>query len=50
MGKRDNEERELKFPVEGLEGVRERLVAMEAERVGPAAFEDNWLLDRHGEL
>jgi predicted adenylyl cyclase CyaB len=50
MGKRDSEERELKFPVEGLEGVRERLVAMEAERVGPPAFEDNWLLDRQGEL
>jgi predicted adenylyl cyclase CyaB len=43
-------ERELKFPVEGLEGVRERLVELEAERLGPASFEDNWLFDRGGEL
>jgi predicted adenylyl cyclase CyaB len=49
MGKR-GEERELKFPVEGLEGVRERLVSLDAERVGAAALEDNWLLDRDGEL
>jgi len=45
-----NQERELKFPVEGLEGLRERLVEIEAERVGPASFEDNWVLDRDGEL
>lgn len=43
-------ERELKFRVEGLDFVRERLVEMEAERVGPASFEDNWILDRDGEL
>ena len=44
------EERELKFRAEGLEAVRERLLELEAERVGPAHFEDNWLLDRDGEL
>ena len=44
------EERELKFRSEGLESVRERLVELEAERVGPSHFEDNWLLDRDGEL
>ncbi len=44
------EERELKFRTEGLESVRERLVELEAERVGPSHFEDNWLLDRDGEL
>ena len=44
------EERELKFPTEGLEHVRERLLEMEADRLGPAHFEDNWVLDRDGEL
>jgi predicted adenylyl cyclase CyaB len=44
------QERELKFPVEGLESVRERLAELEAERLGPTAFEDNWVFDRDGEL
>lgn len=43
-------ERELKFRTEGLEVVRERLVELEAERLGPAHFEDNLVLDRDGEL
>jgi adenylate cyclase class 2 len=43
-------ERELKFRTEGLEVVRERLVDLEAERLGPAHFEDNLILDREGEL
>jgi adenylate cyclase class 2 len=43
-------ERELKFRTEGLEVVRERLVDLEAERLGPAHFEDNLILDRDGEL
>jgi len=47
---RSAEERELKFRTEGLESVRERLIELEAERVGPSHFEDNWLLDRNGEL
>lgn len=44
------QERELKFPVEGLEGVRERLAELGAERAAPTAFEDNWVFDRDGEL
>ena len=43
-------ERELKFRTEGLEVVRERLVELEAERLGPAHFEDNLILDKGGEL
>jgi predicted adenylyl cyclase CyaB len=48
--KKPSEERELKFRVEGLDGVRARLQEIEAERLGPGAFEDNWVLDRAGEL
>ena len=44
------EERELKFPAEGLETVRARLIEMEAERIGPGSFEDNWVLDKDAEL
>lgn len=43
-------EREIKFPGVELEKLRERLSDLEAERLGPAAFEDNWILDRQGEL
>jgi predicted adenylyl cyclase CyaB len=43
-------EREIKFRSEDLAKLRERLGELEAERVGPAAFEDNWILDRAGEL
>ena len=43
-------ERELKFAQVDLDALRSRLVELEAERVGPAAFEENWLLDRGGEL
>jgi adenylate cyclase, class 2 len=43
-------ERELKFPNVQLDRLRDRLLELEAERVGPAAFEDNLILDREGEL
>jgi predicted adenylyl cyclase CyaB len=43
-------EREIKFPGVELDQLRGRLGELEAERVGPAAFEDNWILDREEEL
>jgi predicted adenylyl cyclase CyaB len=43
-------ERELKFAQVDLEALRQRLLEVEAERVGPAVFEENWILDRAGEL
>lgn len=43
-------ERELKFAQADLEALRQRLGEVEAERVGPSVFEENWLLDRDGEL
>ncbi len=46
----DNLERELKLPVSDLDRLRERLAELEAERLAPSAFEDNWMLDRDGEL
>jgi adenylate cyclase, class 2 len=48
MRSKDNLEREIKFPGVELDKLRERLGELEAERVGPAAFEDNWILDRDG--
>jgi len=50
MRSKDNFEREIKFPGVELDKVRERLIELEAERVGPPAFEDNWILDRADEL
>jgi adenylate cyclase, class 2 len=50
MRNKDNLEKEIKFPGVELEKLRERLIELEAERVGPPAFEDNWILDRDGEL
>jgi predicted adenylyl cyclase CyaB len=50
MRSKDHLERELKFPGVELEKLRERLAELEAERRGPAAFEDNWILDRNDEL
>jgi predicted adenylyl cyclase CyaB len=50
MRSKDNLEREIKFPGAELEKLRERLLDLEAERVGPPAFEDNWILDREEEL
>jgi predicted adenylyl cyclase CyaB len=50
-GNQHQEERELKFAAVELAEVRERLVELEAERVGPSSFEDNWIFDRgKGEL
>jgi predicted adenylyl cyclase CyaB len=43
-------ERELKFAGVDLETLRGRLLELEAERVAPPSDEDNWLLDRGGEL
>jgi predicted adenylyl cyclase CyaB len=43
-------ERELKFAQVDLDALRQRLVEVEAERIGPAVFEENWILDRGGEL
>ena len=47
---RPSVERELKFAGVDLERLRERLTELEAERIRPAAFEDNLVLDRQGEL
>jgi len=46
----DSVERELKFAGVELSALRERLAQLEAERVNAAAFEDNWIFDRGGEL
>ena len=43
-------ERELKFAQVDLDQLRSRLIELEAERLGPPSDEDNWLLDRNGEL
>jgi predicted adenylyl cyclase CyaB len=43
-------ERELKFACDDLEAVRERLAEVGAERQAAAAFEDNLVFDRDGEL
>jgi adenylate cyclase class IV len=43
-------ERELKFAQVDLDALRQRLLEVEAERTGPAIFEENWILDRGGEL
>ena len=50
MRSKDNLEKEIKFPGVELDGLRDRLIELEAERVGPAQFEDNWILDRKNEL
>jgi len=50
MKSKDGFEREIKFPGVELDRLRDRLRELEAERVGPTAFEDNWILDRDGEL
>lgn len=50
MAKKDPVERELKFAQVDLDALRSRLLEMEAERVAPAALEENWILDKNGEL
>lgn len=50
MRSKDNLEKEIKFPGVELDALRDRLIELEAERVGPSAFEDNWILDRDNEL
>ena len=49
-GNADGIERELKFACDDLEAVRERLADLGAERQAAAAFEDNLVFDRNGEL
>lgn len=46
----EREERELKFAEVELSELRSRLVDMEAERVHASGLEENWILDRDGEL
>jgi predicted adenylyl cyclase CyaB len=46
----DSIESELKFPVVELGSLRERLLELEAERISASALEENWVLDRDGEL
>jgi predicted adenylyl cyclase CyaB len=48
--KKPNVERELKFAGVDLDLLRSRLLELEAERVGPPSDEENWILDRGGEL
>ncbi len=43
-------EREFKFSLDGLGPMRDRLIDLEAERLSGPALEDNWVLDREGEL
>lgn len=50
MKSKDNYEREIKFPGVELDKLRDRLIELEAERRGPGAFEDNWILDHNDEL
>jgi predicted adenylyl cyclase CyaB len=51
MSKAAQQERELKFANVELAPLRERLIELQAERTGPASFEDNWIFDRgRGEL
>ena len=50
MKNKDGFEREIKFPGVELDRLRDRLTELEAERLRPGAFEDNWILDRGGEL
>ena len=46
-----HEERELKFSGVELAHLRDRLLELQAERVAPPGFEDNWIFDRgKGEL
>ncbi len=44
------EERELKFAVDSLDVVRERLADLGAEEQSPASHERNWVFDRNDEL
>ncbi len=46
----ESQERELKFPCEGLDGIRERLIELEAERLNASTFEENLMFDRNAEL
>lgn len=50
MSHDDGIESELKFPVEELGALRERLTELEAERLSPSALEDNWVMDSDNAL
>ncbi len=43
-------ERELKFSLGEMNALRDRLGELEAERLSTSQLEDNWLLDRDGEM
>ncbi|MEM7050220.1 MAG: class IV adenylate cyclase [Acidobacteriota bacterium] len=43
-------ERELKFRAVGLDELRDRLLELDAERMGPGALEDNLIFDQEGRL
>ena len=47
---REAVERELKFPCDNLEGMRERLLSFEAERLAAGGAEENLVYDREGQL
>lgn len=50
MSKKGSLEREIKFAGVEHDELRQRLLELEAERSAAPSFEDNWLLDRNGEL
>ena len=50
MGQPAPEEWELKFPCASLEDLRERLRELEAERLGSASAEENFIYDQKGRL
>ena len=50
MGERESLEKEVKFAGAELDRLRQRLAELEAERRAAPSFEDNWVLDREGEL
>ncbi len=43
-------ERELKFAAVDHDALRDRLEALEAEKQGASALEENWIFDKDGEL
>jgi len=50
MASKNGIEREVKFAGVELDRLRDRLLEMSAERVTASGFEENWILDRDGEL
>lgn len=50
MAEKGPVEREIKFAGVALDHLRERMLELEAERAMAPTFEDNWVLDKDGEL